>query len=193
MTPVSPYKQALLLIGPRASGKSTLARLMAVRLGRPCLSFGGYVRDYAAARGIPSEPAVLEELGARLIVERGYAGLLDDVLMALPESTGVVLDGVRHPEMLGAVAARFADVLSCYIDAPDNVRYERWLKREHVAVSAASLRRFQQLADGPVERHVSELGTLADLVLDGSQPAEALIEIVERLIVSRHEQQRTWE
>ncbi len=176
--------QALLLIGPRASGKSTLARLIASRLGWPYLSFGGHVRDHATARSLPFEPAVLEELGGRLILERGYAGLLDDVLKALPpESTSIVLDGVRHPQMLDAVAARFAYVLSCYIDAADDLRYERWLKREGMSISAESLRRFQQLAAGPVERHAPELRQLADHVLDGSQPAKTLAAIVECLIV----------
>ena len=181
--------QALLLIGPRASGKSTLARLIATRLDWPYLSFGGHVRRYAASKGWPSEPGVLEELGGRLILDLGYAGLLEDVLKALaPQSASVVLDGVRHPEMLAAVTARFAHVRSCYIDAPDDMRYERWLKREGMAISAESLQRFQQLAAGAVERHVPELRQLADQVLDGSQPAEALAVIVERLIVGRGEQ-----
>jgi hypothetical protein len=75
-------------------------------------------------------------------------------------------------------------VLTCYIDTPADLRYQRWLEQQHSTISAESLRRFQWHSASPAQRHVYQLRHHADQVLDGSQPAETLAATVEKLIGS---------
>jgi adenylate kinase family enzyme len=107
---VTRCEQALALVGPAASGTTTLARLAAAQLGWPCLSLRSHSPDSTTTEHACGEPPLLQELGGRLVLERGYAGLLDDKLNTLPpQSTAVVFDDITHPEMLRAIAARFTE------------------------------------------------------------------------------------
>jgi hypothetical protein len=49
------HEGAFVLMGARASGKSTLGRRLAHELAWPYLSFGAYVRRQAIARGLGSQ------------------------------------------------------------------------------------------------------------------------------------------
>ncbi len=176
---------ALLVIGPRASGKSTVARAVAARLSWGYASFGSYVRDQSRGREAGPSSLRLEEAGHRLIAERGAAGLLADVL-ASQETTveNMVLDGVRHNSMLEAVNALYQKVISIYLEVSEQLRSERWLQREGLTNSAGSLRLFEQLSRAGVERHVFALRPLATITLDGSRPIDELVEQAINLICS---------
>lgn len=179
----SRYDTAVLIMGARASGKSTVGRRIAAELSWPYLSFGAHVRGYASAQGLALEAPLLEELGGRLVDERGYEGLLADLIDEYDgDLAGVVIDGVRHAEMLQAVKQLFVDVLSVYVEVQYELRYARWLQRENITRSKASLCLFEQLSTGVVERHVPKLRELATHVVDGSQPIDLLVSSLTNLL-----------
>lgn len=176
-------QQALLLIGPIASGKSTFGHLLSVELSWPLLSFGTYVRDQAERRGIPLDSRdELERLGARLIIAHGHDRLLRDLLAAQDSVEQVVLEGVRHIDMLQAVRRLYPAVTSVYLDVGSERRYERWLLREGRAATAASRTLFDGIAQGEVERHVYSLIGAVDHVVDGERPVNAIVQEIRRLL-----------
>jgi adenylate kinase family enzyme len=179
----SRYGTAFLIMGARASGKSTVGRRVAAGLFWPYLSFGAYARGCARAQGLALEAPLLEELGGKLVDERGYKGLLADLIDECEgEPAGVVIDGVRHVEMLQRVRNLFVHVLGVYVEVPYELRYARWLQREGITRSKDSLFLFEQLSAGVVERHVPKLRKLATHVVDGSQPIDLLVSSLTNLL-----------
>jgi hypothetical protein len=125
---------------------------------------------------LESDGLQFEALGSSLITERGYAGLLMDLLgQHGATAANAVIDGVRHQDMLLAVEGAYDRALSVYIDVPDTLRYERWLTREGVERTDETVRIFSQLSHADVERHVFGLRKMANLIVDGSLPADALV------------------
>ncbi|MGH8910217.1 MAG: hypothetical protein ACRD0K_27905 [Egibacteraceae bacterium] len=173
------YKGPILIMGPRASGKSAVGRQLALRLSWSYVSFGSYVRQQAAACGVEGSLR-LEAFGHQLISERGAGGPLADVLGAQKMHVGnVVLDGVRHSDMLECVERLYGTVVSVYLEVPEQVRYERWLRREALPNSGSSRELFLQLSQARIERRVFELSRTATHVIDGARPvAEVISEIM---------------
>lgn len=172
------YKDtAIVLVGPRACGKSTLGRRLASLCSWPYVSFGGYVRRVASSRDEPTTR--LEEIGSELIETRGYEGFLLDVLASSGEKTNnVVLDGVRHVDMLRAVRTIYRQEHSYYLDSSEYTRYKRWLAREEITDAPEHLRRFRSYANAPVERYVFSLREHATYVLDADRPLDLLVDEV---------------
>lgn len=176
----------LVLMGPRGSGKSAVGRALAPKLAWPYLSFGSHIRQQAIARNIKLDGLLLEKLGSQLIRERGYDGLLVDLLAAQDGGVAnVILDGVRHAQMLRAVKQLYTRTTSIYIVVSKVVRYERWLKRDGIQNSATALHAFQLLGRAQVERHVFELRSRADYIVNGSLPLEELVSAIIALFSGR--------
>ena len=122
---------------------------------------------------------MLEEIGNELIETRGYEGLLFDVLASSDrETSNVVLDGVRHVDMLQTVRAIYRQTYSYYLEAPERTRYKRWLAREGITDSSEHLRRFRGYANAPVERNVFLMRGHVDYVLDANKPLDLLVDEV---------------
>jgi hypothetical protein len=128
---------------------------------------------------------MLEEIGNKLIETRGYEGLLFDVLASSDwETSNVVLDGVRHIDMLQTVRATYRQVHSYYLEVPEHTRYKRWLDREGITESSEHLRRFRSYANAPVERNVFLMRGHVDYVLDADKPLDLLVDEVMQALVA---------
>lgn len=182
-TNTSRLQHALVLIGPAASGKSTVGRLLAAELSWPLLSFGAYVRDEAQRRGIPVDHREeLERLGAHLIVTRGHDRFLQDLLESQSPVERVILEGIRHVEMLRAVKRAYPAVCSIYLDVADEFRYQRWRLREGRPDSAECRAVFNQIGQAEVERHVYSLSGEVDHLEEATRPARAVVEDILRFL-----------
>jgi len=67
------------IAGRIASGKTTVAQELSVRVGCPYASFGAYVRVVAHRRGLNSDRPALQQLGEQLIAE-GWTQFVEGVV-----------------------------------------------------------------------------------------------------------------
>jgi cytidylate kinase len=166
----------IVLIGAVASGKSTVAQFLGNELSWRLFSFGAYVRDQARRQGIPFDRGELERLGSSLISARGYDTFLHDIMETHISTGPFILEGVRHVNMLEAVKRRYPSIVSVYLDAPPDLRYERWRLREGFADSTACRALFESITQGEVERYVYALMNIADHIVDAARPARLVAE-----------------
>ena len=173
--------QVIALAGRIGSGKSRVSRELAQRLGWLLASFGAYVREEAARRGLDLHSRqVLQDIGEELIVN-GLREFCRNVLAASGWEPGVplVVDGIRQLAALRELAGIVSPmpVTLVFLDVPDKIRRQRLRDRGDEA-SASEL----------VEWHSTEvevrsaLRERADLLIDGSQAsAQVVEEILARL------------
>lgn len=160
------HVSAVAIIGPIASGKSTVSRLLSAGLSWQLVSFGAYIRHVVSGRQISlGRRTELERIGAELICERGHEQFTVDVLGWHGDTEHAVLDGVRHVEVLQVLRRAYEEIFSFYLDVPADVRYERWLCREEREATPDSRAVFEGLANDQVERHVYSLVTEVDHVI----------------------------
>ncbi len=168
-------EHALVIIGPAACGKSTVGRLLSADLSRPLISFGSYVRAEAVRRGLPADRREdLERLGAGIVALRGHDQFLQDVICTQKTVARIILEGVRHVEMLQAVKQAYQGVLSVYLDVPPDERYRRWLVREQRADTADTRLTFDAIAGAEVERNVYALIGQTEHIVDGTRSAQLI-------------------
>jgi dephospho-CoA kinase len=145
--------------GPIASGKSSIATLLAQRLAWPCVSFGGFVRQTARARRLPESREILQPIGAELINSDPRTFCLGVLSQAkLKSSSSIVLDGVRHLEvipMLRELTAP-AEFVLVFVDTLPEVRRFRLRQRgpeddtsiEHAEADSSPKSRVLRFSDG---------------------------------------------
>src|SRR5664280_1247613 len=114
--------------GPIGSGKSSVSKLVASRIGAGWIGFGATVKEIAVERRFPIHREGLQILGAELVAnERGLfcRRVIDGAMKSNKEV--IVIDGLRHPEVLRELRTVVgSDSLLCvYIDAPQALRLER--------------------------------------------------------------------
>ena len=168
--------------GAIGSGKSTLSRAIAKRLGFSRVSFGDHVKLIAGQRGIAQTRESLQEVGVSLI-EAGWEGFCRSVLSQASWKVGqsLVVDGVRHVEALQTLRRITAPsrVVSVFVRLSESERKSRF---EQAGTPNAPL---VQWASHSTEIQTGTmLPEVADLILDGSQPLEEEADRVEQWIDS---------
>jgi cytidylate kinase len=168
--------RAVAITGPIASGKSTVGRRLSDDLSWPLISFGAYIRNEARRRNDTlDDRAELERIGAELISSRGYEQFMWDVIESQCADEHVILDGIRHTELLQALNRACPQVSSFYLDAPLQIRYQRWLHREGIEDGANARVAFEDMAHDQVECHVYSLAAEVDYVIDATQSTPEII------------------
>jgi dephospho-CoA kinase len=172
-------ESVVVLSGAIASGKSSFARALAMRLHCPVVSFGGYVREDASSRGLPLDRDSLQAHG-QLMVEadpRGFAtGFLRRIDTTQPNGT-VIVDGLRHVSVgryLRELSTRHVALVAVVTD-----REER--RRRFVARGDGSGVDFDRVDSHPVENEHVALASMADVVVDGCRDID---ESVDRTIAN---------
>lgn len=167
------------IAGKIASGKSTLARALAARIGGERLGFGDYVREVARSKGLDfTDRNVLQELGQQLVTA-DPAAFVGGILRNANYASGrpIVFDGVRHVVVWNEIAdvARLSGDAATlvYLDMPEEIRRAR-LAARGLSITAASA----------FDKHVSEqeldgdLQTAATMKLDARQETTALVDAI---------------
>lgn len=164
--------------GGIASGKSTLSEAVALSLGCPRVSFGGYMRGEARRRGVATDRDTLQAIGEELVA-RDPDGLCRAVLGQAGWVPGgaLVVDGVRHVDIAERLAriVKPSDFRLVYVAAEKDTRSARFVAR---AEAKGDLAAFDAHSTEKDVRH--GLRERADLVADGNQAIESLIEKVAR-------------
>src|SRR5256885_10800615 len=92
-------RRILLLSGPVAAGKSSVAALLVERGGFARVRSGHFLSEYATARGLTPDRQTLQEVGDRLDIETDYRWLVDEVaapaIASNPNQARWLVDAVR--------------------------------------------------------------------------------------------------
>jgi predicted cytidylate kinase len=167
--------------GPPGSGKTTVCKLLARRLGFEYVISGNVFREMAQRSGLS-----LAEFGLLARSDPEHDRMIDDaVVHAAEESEDVVLEGRLAAHNL---ANRGIPALKVYLDAPARVRAERIVERESGDVERA-LEEMLEREECEAARYERWYGidikdlSVYDLVVDTSEhtPQEIVDLIVERL------------
>lgn len=168
--------------GGIASGKSSLSSAVAQATGWPRTSFGGYVRNIAAQRGIEPTRENCQAIGEELI-GADICRFCENVLAQVSWSPGepLVIDGIRHLEVADLLAGMVGttDFVLVYVEL---ARAERGARLKSRDGEPQPLEQFERHS---TEAQVSELRVRADLVVDGDRPIEQLTDAVVRFLTSR--------
>jgi len=149
--------------GLKKSGKTTLAKRLAVILAVPMASFGDQVRKEALRRGLANaSDKDLQTLGSELVktnAKRFCQAVLDDA--DFQPGQGLILDGIRHVEIIPVIEVLTgAKTLSLiYVESSISDRKRR---------SSLTDRELAEIDSHLVERDAPLLKSKADLVLDTS-------------------------
>jgi dephospho-CoA kinase len=169
------------IAGKIASGKSTLARALAARLGAKHLGFGDYVRATAQSRGLDhTDRLTLQNLGQQLVTDDPAAFVCGILSWADYKSAHrpIIFDGVRHNvvwEQIMEFARRNGDnAILVYLDMPESRRQARLAARglDKEAASAFD----QHSSEREIDTHLqSAVNLRLNAELDTIELAEAVL------------------
>ena len=170
-------KLAVVVCGRIGSGKSTAVDFVAAEFGFKAVSFGRYVRHLAERRGMPSTRDALQDLGDCLFRSRGSSGLLQDALehYGVNQNDSVVLDGVRHSEILADIRHASEATIAVYLEANQEERFRRHQAQQ---CHGWTLEEFLVADQHPVETGNDKLVEQCDLVLDAALPVTTVLNML---------------
>jgi cytidylate kinase len=173
-------KKSIIIIGAISSGKSTVAKYISERYGIKIASFGGYLNDYSLRNNLPNDRKSLQDLGDEFIKSQPEKFLLDVISFSGSDTESLIFEGVRHLVIFDLINAHSAQSLSIFIDAPYDVRKERYLLRNKDIDSSKSSKEFDLRNLHSVEMEVPSLRNNCDIAIESCDDVN-LAERVSRL------------
>ena len=178
-------RRIILLSGPVASGKTTLARNLADRFGMKVLRTRGWLMSELENRGRGGR-ADLQQEGERLDQETNGMWVLqglDRDLRARGTSEGVVVDSVRIEKQIVAIRDAYgAAVTHIHITAPVPALGQRYDTRQHESAVPDPMT-YEDVRGNNTEYSVDELQDVADVVVDSDRctQEDVLVRVASRL------------
>ena len=167
--------------GMPGSGKSTVARVIARRLGYPLLVMGDVVREEVARRGLELTVHNIEEVARRLRELRGPGAIAELIVEKAKtlNAQGVVVDGVRSLDEV-KVLSSLGRVYIVAVHSPPNLRFQRMISRRREGdVSGSEEFRFRDEAN--LRLGIGDVIALADYMIVNNSTLEKLVEEAERV------------
>ncbi len=189
---------ALGFTGKLTSPRSATSKEVAKRLDYPRVSFGEYLREYVAKRGLPLSREVLQEVGDDL-VKKDAERLCDKVLSRANWKRGqpLVIDSIRHDDVLPVLESRVSPIpfgLIC-LNMEWSDQEKRWKDME--VTEKEDLPFFSNLI--ALQFHDAEIDVInsliqkADFVIDGNRSVEELTDDIVKFFESWNpERDETW-
>lgn len=160
-------RQVVLLSGPVASGKTTLADALETRYGFHRFKTRQLIQ---AIREVKAERRALQRAGEALDKKTSgqwVADALGRVVQSLTDDSCVVVDSVRIKSQVDAVRRAFgARVIHIHLTASEDKLRERYEKRIR---SIEELDSYADVRSNKTERLVGRLASVADIVVDTEQ------------------------
>ena len=173
--------------GPIGAGKTTVATILATRLGWPQTGYGDLVRTAAADRGFPPSRRVLQSIGTEMIAA-GWDSFTRAVLDRVAWQPGqpLILDGLRHFQATATLRKIVLPlpVEVIFLDVSPMTGLKRARDRDRPAGESS---RSSDLRH-PVERDLPAVRRHTALVLDANriEPGQLADQIVRHLSGDRH-------
>lgn len=172
-------KLIITLSGRICSGKSYAAGLLSKKFGYPVASFGGYLKHYCQRNNLSTDRITLQEIGEKFVVERPKEFLIDVLNYFKSNSDSIIIEGVRHIRIFEEINNLTTGLISIFIEADKNLRYDRYLKREGYSPDDKSYRHFVDLDNHPVELEIDKLKDYCDIIVDSRKEySKELINLV---------------
>ncbi len=160
---------AVVICGPIASGKSTAISYLTSEFDLKVVAFGRYVRAISKETGGSATREELQDLGDSLLKSKGAEGLLKATLeyARIEGQDSVIVDGVRHPEVLTAIRRSCETTVAFYMYASQEERHRRYNARQP---SGITFEEFLDIDSHPVELGVVNLKGICELEIDTMWP-----------------------
>jgi len=167
--------------GMPGSGKSTVARVIAEKLGYPVIVMGDLVREEVARRGLAITAENVERVARELRELRGLGVVAEMVVERAGslKAEGVVVDGVRSLEEV-RVLSRLGKVYIVAVHSPPSLRFKRMKERGREG-DIRSLEEFRLRDEANLELGVGSVIALADYMVVNDCSLEELILRAERV------------
>ncbi|MBS1616810.1 MAG: AAA family ATPase [Bacteroidetes bacterium] len=157
-------QKAIIVCGKIRAGKSTFASQIQQSAHACVASFGDYLKSYATERDLPTTRQNLQDIGERMINSSPTHFLKNVVQFSCPSANNVIFEGVRHLAILQAINEIAKATKTVYLDIPEEIRLERFLKSGKSIDSAPTTAEFYERSNHPVERDVQNLLQHSDYV-----------------------------
>ena len=156
---------AVVVCGPIASGKSTAISYLTSEFDFKVVAFGRYVRAISEQTGGSGTREALQDLGDSLLKSNGAEGLLKATLehARIEGHDSVIVDGVRHSEVLTAIRRSCETTVAIYLHASQEERHRRYNDRQSSEISFVE---FLDIDSHPVELGVVNLKGICELEID---------------------------
>lgn len=171
--------------GPIASGKTTGAEI----ISGMDFAYGRYsqvLAEILKKKGVIPNRDTLQALGNRIHRNPGQRWFSRQVVLSMPDSGNLVIDGLRFPEDHSFLVESFGPAYThIHVTAPESVRKERYIK------AGGSAREFELAIRQPVESQIPRVQSLANFCVSnaGSKKSygEQLSTVIEALRRCRSE------
>lgn len=180
----------VLLSGPIASGKTTLAEKLAQEHGFQRLKSSDCLKSVCAATGTALSRTTLQEVGDGLDIETDYKWLVTMVaepqMTAHPGQRHWLIDAVRKERQIEHFRNTFGHgVLHVHIWAPEDVLRARYQARIASGQGAEGTTTYEIAISHPNEKSSRALQGVADVAInveriDGATAAQAVSRLMER-------------
>ncbi len=170
---------AVAIGGKIGSGKSTLSDYLVENHDFSLISFGGYVRHEAELQGLNPSREDYQELGDRLVQEPIPEEFIQRCIEYFqPKSSLHVYDGLRHLSIANGLRHIYKRCVIVFINAPDNLRYQRYKSRQRVDDPKLNFNQFLSLSEHRVEYEIDKIASIADLVIQADNTIVNLSEAI---------------
>lgn len=159
-------KNTLGLIGRICSGKSTIAKQLSEHFNIPILSFGAYLLNFSKKHELKTDRDSLQNLGSKFIHENSKL-FLENVIAFQPfTSDSILTEGIRHLAIYEELKLMSSCSVFAFIDAPIQIRYERYNKRLKEGDKKISFEDFVKIDNHKVESEIDLLKDKCQIVID---------------------------
>jgi hypothetical protein len=167
----------LALAGAPSSGKTTVARSIALETGAAHVSFGDFIRAEARVRGISTDRGALQLLGGSLLEDLGPRSFCEHTLASAGFTVNarpVIWDGVRHVPVLDVLRGLYApaSVTFVVLAPPEQARRQRF------AAGASSREELDGWESHESESQLAQMMGQADLVCDATSARAAAAQVL---------------
>lgn len=170
----------LLLSGPLAAGKSSVANALEIEHRFRRIRSGAYLLELAGRRGVPADRKGLQTLGDALDEDTGYLWLVADIarptIHAQPWIRRWLVDCVRKPEQVAHFRAAFGDrAYHAHLTAGEAVLMQRYQDRLRQGGEYLGNTPYEAAIQHPNEVAARGLASLADVTISTEHSTPSLV------------------
>lgn len=161
----------LLLSGPIAVGKTSVAELLVVQHGFERIRSGIFLQSKAQELGLPQDRTILQELGDKLDNQTDYKWIVDEIAIPAvqnkPTQRRWLIDSVRKTRQVENFRSAFSgSVVHIHLVADESTLKQRYITRVAAGEDYLGNIPYEKAIEHPNEIASREMQNFADLVVN---------------------------